>query len=149
MPPISEDLIVHEASLQRLVFQFADAVNHRDAELFKKLWLEEGVWEISPPIAVKVKGEDSIIELFKDLLGRWDFFVQMVHGGVVSVSDGQAQARWCMEEIGRGRDGQGFHNYGYYQDEFTFQKGGWYFARRTYHFYYLEEPQLTGTTFPL
>ncbi|BFM38830.1 nuclear transport factor 2 family protein [Synechocystis sp. LKSZ1] len=146
---ISEDFNTHEASLRRLVSQFADAVNRRDADLFKTLWLEEGVWEIKPPIAVMVTGQNNIVDIFSNLLARWDFFVQMIHSGVVSIAGEQAQARWCMEEIGRSHDGQGFHNYGYYEDQFVLREGRWYFARRTYHFYYLEEPQLTGTTFSL
>ncbi len=149
MLPFSDASNIHEASLHRLVAQFADAVNRRDADLFRNLWLEEGVWEIKPPIAVVVNGHDEIIGVFNNLLARWDFFVQMVHSGVISFSGEKAEARWCMEEIGRSHDGKGFHNYGYYEDEFIYREERWYFARRTYHFYYLEEPQLTGTTFPL
>lgn len=149
MLPFLDDPNTHEASLYRLVSQFADAVNRRDADLFRNLWLEEGVWEINPPLDVMVTGRDEIIGVFTNLLARWNFFVQMVHSGVISVSGEQAEARWCMEEIGRSHDGQGFHNYGYYQDEFTYREDRWYFARRTYHFYYLEEPQLTGTSFSL
>ena len=52
MLPFSDASNIHEASLHRLVAQFADAVNRRDADLFRNLWLEEGVWEIKPPIAV-------------------------------------------------------------------------------------------------
>lgn len=148
MLPNADNFNIHEASLHRLVSQFADAVNHRDADLFKTLWLADGVWEIKPPMAVIVTGHEDIISIFENLLARWDFFVQMVHSGVISISGSQAQARWCMEEIGRSHDGQGFHNYGYYEDEFTLREGRWYFARRTYHFYYLEEPPLTGTSFP-
>jgi hypothetical protein len=141
--------LIQENLIRKQVAKFADAVNCRDQEQFKSLWISEGIWEIKPPLNIKVEGIDNIVSTFLDLLNNWQFFVQMVHSGVIDIEDHQAQGRWCMNEIGRSSEGKGFQNFGIYEDQLIWQDNTWLFVKRTYHFVYIDEPQLSGHAFAL
>lgn len=141
--------LTHEILIQKQVARFADAVNRRDEEEFKSLWLPEGIWELKPPMNINVQGIENIGQTFTQLLNNWEFFVQMVHSGVIEIQGNQAKARWCMNEIGRNYEGKGFQNFGMYEDHLILQGDTWLFVQRTYHFAYIDEPQLSGTPFSL
>ena len=136
-----------ETLIQKQVAKFADAVNCRNRDDFQSLWLPEGIWEIKPPLNINVQGIENIVQTFTTLLDNWEFFVQMVHSGVIEIENDQAKARWCMNEIGRNHEGKGFQNFGFYEDELICQNNTWLFVKRTYKFVYIEEPQLSGTAF--
>ncbi|MBE9222360.1 nuclear transport factor 2 family protein [Cyanobacterium stanieri LEGE 03274] len=138
-----------EQLIKSQVAKFADAVNVGDRDLFMSLWLPEGVWTLNPPMDMVVTGKENIGNLFTELLDNWEFFVQMVHTGVIEIKGQEAIARWCMSEIGRSHQGKGFQNYGIYQDKLVYQDNQWLFSQRIYHFSYIEEPQLSGNAFKL
>ncbi|AUC61656.1 hypothetical protein AA637_11100 [Cyanobacterium sp. HL-69] len=146
---MSVNLNHQEWLIKQQVAKFADAVNLRNKNLFTSLWLPDGIWKLNPPMNMTVTGKDNIGNLFADLLDKWEFFVQMVHTGVVEIQGEKAIARWCMSEIGRSHQGKGFQNYGIYQDQLIWRDNQWLFLERTYHFSYIEEPQLLGNAFPL
>lgn len=141
--------LFHELLIQKQVAKFADAVNRRDRKEFTSLWLSDGIWELKPPLNINVQGKENIEQTFTQLLNNWEFFVQMVHSGVIEINDHQAKARWCMNEIGRNYEGKGFQNFGMYEDELVLQEDSWLFMKRTYHFAYIDEPQLSGMAFSL
>jgi SnoaL-like domain len=143
------DQIYHEALIQKQVAKFADAVNCRDEQQFASLWITEGIWEIKPPFNIKVQGKENIVQVFTQLLSNWQFFVQMVHSGVIEIKENQATARWCMNETGKSYEGKGFQNLGMYEDRLVLQDNTWLFVQRTYYFAYIEEPELSGTAFTL
>ncbi len=145
----NQNFLVEESLIQKQVARFADAVNRRDYDEFRSLWVEEGIWELKPPMNINVSGKDKIMETFTHLLDNWEFFVQMVHSGVIDIQGDRAEARWCMNEIGRNYEGKGFQNFGMYQDKLIKQDNQWLFVQRTYHFAYVDEPQLSGTAFSL
>lgn len=142
-------LLADEAAINKLTAKFADSVNRRESEEFCSLWHSQGVWELKPPMSIKVEGIEQILATFTQLLENWEFFVQMVHSGVVAIEGDRATARWCMNEIGRSTVGKGFVNYGLYEDELVRENGIWLFAKRTYHFAYVDEPSLPGQVFSL
>jgi ketosteroid isomerase-like protein len=145
----SRSPLADEAAISKLAARFADAVNRRDQKEFRALWTPQGVWEIKPPLTMQVQGVDGIVAAFIQLLDGWEFFVQMVHSGTIEIEGDRATARWCMNEIGRSTTGKGFHNFGLYADELVRQDDRWLFARRTYHYAYIEEPTLPGNAFSL
>ncbi len=143
------NLLTEEALIQKQVAKFADAVNRRDREEFRSLWVEQGIWDLKPPLNINVTGRDNIVQTFVQLLDNWEFFVQMVHSGVIEIQGDQAQARWSMNEIGRNHEGKGFQNFGMYEDQLIRLDNQWLFVQRTYHFAYIDEPQLSGVAFSL
>jgi len=144
---LTVDRLRDEAEIRNLTASFADAVNLRNAEKFRTLWLPQGSWKIQPPLTIEVQGLDEIVATFTQLLAGWEFFVQRVQSGVIEIAGERATARWCMDEIGKSTTGKGFHNLGIYVDELVKAQGIWLFAGRTYHFIYIEEPTLSGHSF--
>lgn len=145
----NQSFLVEEYLIQKQVARFADAVNRRDHDEFRSLWVEQGIWELKPPMNINVSGKENIMETFTQLLNKWEFFVQMIHSGVISIQENRASARWCMNEIGRDSEGKGFQNFGMYEDEFIKTDQKWLFVKRTYHFAYIDEPKLLGMVFSL
>lgn len=142
-------LLAAETNIKKLTANFADAVNRRDLKQFKSLWIDRGIWEIESPLTMQVRGVDDIAAAFTRLLDSWEFFMQIVHQGLIEVNGECAKARWYMSEIGRDTTGEGFQNYGVYLDELIRQDDVWLFARRTYQFIYLDRPSLPGQAFLL
>jgi ketosteroid isomerase-like protein len=139
--------IENETNIQKLTTSFADAVNRRDLELFKSLWSIRGIWAIEPPFSMEVTGVDEIAAAFTRLLNNWEFFIQIVHQGSISLNGDLATARWYMNEIGRDFDGKGFQNYGVYLDELINQDNQWLFTKRTYRYIYIDRPSFPGQSF--
>lgn len=140
---------MNETTINHLVANFADAVNRRDLEQFKSLWIAEGIWEIKPPFSIKAKGINNISTTFTQLLDGWEFFMQIAHHGAIEIEGDRATAFWYMSEIGRDTRGEGFQNYGVYRDRLVKQQDTWLFIQRTYHFAYIDRSSLKGQTFTL
>jgi ketosteroid isomerase-like protein len=117
-----------------LAYKFADAANRRDGNMFQTLWAEEdAVWKIGKPINKEFKGKENMSGYVVQMLELWEFFVQMVTGGVVILDGDQAYARFYIQEIANSKEGQGNHNLSMYEDELIKKNGLWYFKSRTYH----------------
>ena len=137
--------LADEAEIRRLTAQFSDACVRYDRTLFRSLWAPEGVWKISEPFPAEVAGVDNVVALLDTLLGMYEFFVQMQHSGVITVSGDAATARWVMQEFGRGKEGTLFYNnYGLYNDEMERRDGAWRFIKRTYQYVYIDHSPIPG-----
>jgi hypothetical protein len=75
-----------------------------------------------------------MIELAEPL----EFFVQLVHSGVVAIDGDQATARWSVQETGRTRTKGPYNNYAFYEDQLVKREGAWRFARRSYRYVWLD-----------
>ncbi|GAB4525862.1 MAG: hypothetical protein OHK0046_42160 [Anaerolineae bacterium] len=138
-----------EAAIRRLVYAFADAANRRDIAQFSSVWVDGGIWKISPPINFELTGTaETIGSAFGNLISRWEFFIQSPLHGIVEVDANRARARWYTQEIARAAtDGTGHFNYGLYLDELVRTSDGWRFFSRTYHYLYLDDSPLHGQGF--
>lgn len=134
-------------AIEDLGHRFADAANHRDYDAFAALWTEDAVWQILPPIDVRFTARREIRAAIENLLGRWDFFVQMPHAPVVELEGDRARSRWTVQEIARSADRtRGNFNLAFYHDELVRLDGRWLYAHRTYHTRYFDDSPLPGTT---
>jgi len=87
------DQVADELAIRALAYAFADAVNRRDAAAFESLWDENGVWEIGAPLHSSANGPANIAAHMIELAEPLEFFVQQVHGGVVSIDGDSAMSR--------------------------------------------------------
>ncbi len=134
-----------DAAIRNLCFRFSACVLSRDRAAFRACWAENGVWDIGAPMNVHLEGADSIADGFAHLMQSWEFFVQMPHGGVITLDGDTATATWIMNEVGQpAGDPKGHFNYSTYTDDVVKQNGEWKFAKRVYKFLYLDETPLTG-----
>ncbi len=137
--------LADEAGIRRLAAQFCDACIRYDRTLFRSLWAAEGIWKITEPFPAEAGGVEEIVALLDVLLGMYEFFVQMQHSGVITVTGDTATARWVMQEVGRGKNGTLFYNnYGLYDDEMVRRDGAWRFVKRTYQYVYIDHSPLPG-----
>ena len=84
--------------------------------------------------------------LIKALRDPKEFFVQMVHSGVVDFDrEGKtAKGRWICEEIGRGPGDVHYRNHAYYVDELVKVEGQWKFTDRKYEYMFLDMGKFAG-----
>ena len=75
-----------------------------------------------------------MIELAEPL----EFFMQLVHSGVVAIDGDQATARWSVQETGRTRNNGPYSNHAFYEDKLVKRDGAWRFARRSYRYVWLD-----------
>jgi ketosteroid isomerase-like protein len=132
------DQVADELAIRALAYAFADAVNRRDAAAFESLWHENGVWEIGAPLHSIASGAANIAAHMSELAEPLEFFVQLVHSGVVSIDGYQATARWSVQETGRTRNHAPYNNHAVYEDELVKRDGAWCFARRSYRYIWLD-----------
>ncbi len=143
-PQALQELQDREA-IRDLGYRFADACNRRDMEEFRTLWLAEGVWAISEPKPFRGEGVDTIVGTASYLLGLWDFFVQTPHAPVITLDGERATCSWTMTEHANNAErGQGYLNYGMYDDVCVRTAEGWKFASRSYTYMYLDENPAAG-----
>lgn len=127
-------------AIRDLGYRFADSCNRRDVETFRTLWIPEGVWSISEPKPFRGEGIDAICGTCAFLLGLWDFFVQMPHAPVVTIDGDRATSSWTMTEHANNAErGQGYLNYGMYNDVCVRTSEGWKYESRSYTYIYLDE----------
>jgi ketosteroid isomerase-like protein len=132
------DQVADELAIRALAYAFADAVNRRDAAAFESLWDENGVWDIGAPLHSIATGAANIAAHMIALAEPLEFFVQLVHSGVVAIDGDQATARWSVQETGRTRNNGPYNNHAFYEDELVKRDGTWRFARRSYRYVWLD-----------
>ena len=114
---VRPDQVADELAIRALAYAFADAVNRRDAAAFESLWDENGVWDIGAPLHSIANGAPKIAAHMIALAEPLEFFVQLVHSGVVAIDDDQATTRWLVQETGRSRTNGPYNNHAFYEDE--------------------------------
>jgi hypothetical protein len=138
-----------ERAIRQLAVRFADALTRGDLGDMPRLWAPDGSWRIMPPGDFHVQGDG---ERMRDVLVQrragWQWFIQIVHDGIVEVDGDRARARWYITELGRPADGgHDYANHGLYLDELERSESGWRFCSRAYHYLYLDRSTLAGEGF--
>lgn len=153
----SQDLIQHladESSIRDLVARFANACSPPDSAAFAQLWIPDThsapVWTLSEPFAMSETGVDRIVGMLEKLLAPWDFFVQLVHSGVVEIEANGAVAagRFIVREVAKGPNDTYYNNFAVYEDRYAKLDGRWYFARRDYKYMFLDSGPFGGNVCP-
>jgi hypothetical protein len=132
------DQVADELAIRALAYAFADAVNRRDASTFELLWDENGVWEIGAPLHSITNGAHNIGTHMIELAEPLEFFVQLVHSGIVAIDGDQATARWSIQETGRSHTNGPYNAFASYEDVLVKREGAWRFARRSFRYVWLD-----------
>jgi SnoaL-like domain len=137
--------LADELAIRALADKFSDAANRKDGALFQSLWATNGVWKIGDPINIEFTGKESMDVSVTQMLGLWDFFVQLTGPGVITITGDKATARFYVNEIARrAEDKMGNYNLSMYEDELVKENGNWLFSKRSYHTIYQEAPTYNG-----
>jgi hypothetical protein len=137
---------VARLAIQDLIVRFSDAVTRRDWNQFEAVWAPQGIWEVAEPTAMREEGAGQIRRTVEEALSGFEFWVQMAHGSVVTVTaDGRASATSTIQEMGRSRDGAtSLVLFGVYHDELILDADGWRFTHRRFQPIYIESGPLLG-----
>ncbi|ETN37505.1 uncharacterized protein HMPREF1541_07127 [Cyphellophora europaea CBS 101466] len=140
--------LIDERDIRDLVARFANACSPPNPEAFARLWLPNAVnhpvWTLSEPFATIATGNADIVALLLKLLAPWDFFVQLVHSGVVDINGHRATGRFIIREVAKGPDETYYNNFAIYEDEYLKIDGTWYFGRRDYKYMFLDSGPFAG-----
>jgi ketosteroid isomerase-like protein len=130
-----------DAEIRSLATAFTDAANRRDSVAAAHLFAGDGVWSL--PGLDDVEGQDRIAETMAQVLGRFDFLVQLLHQGTIEIDGERARARWYLSELARDRDGRCLATTAVYDDVLSWTRrcsragsetGRWSFAARRLSF---------------
>lgn len=151
---MSLQTIAAELAIRNLVASFANSCNPPNYEAFSNLWVPDGqgapaLWTLTEPFPLTAAGVDPITDMLSDLLASREFFVQMVHSGVVDVDGDHATGRWIVQEVARGPGATYYNNYAIYEDVMVEIDGVWYFSERHYKYMFLDDSSFPGTSYPL
>ena len=137
-----------ELSIRNLAASYSDAVNQRDLVAFRQLWTGGAVWEIGAPLQASAHGIDEIVALLRRLLQAEKYFMQMTHSGVIEIRGDRATARFVEAERGRGESTY-YDCLAVYEDVLVREADGWRFAKRSYHYRFLDQNPFGGDAFPI
>ncbi|KAJ9603795.1 hypothetical protein H2200_011981 [Cladophialophora chaetospira] len=144
--------LADELEIRSLVARFANACNPPNLEAFGKLWVpdthQKGEWSLSEPFTTSATGVDDIVTLLDKLLQPWDFFVQLVHSGVVDIDGDEATGRFIMHEVAKGPNETYYNNFAIYEDKYCKVDGKWFFAKRHYNYMFLDSGPFGGNVCP-
>jgi ketosteroid isomerase-like protein len=142
-------------AIRDLRARFSDSANLRQFDVFAALFAADGVWEV-PDMQAAFHGRSAVRTGIEAMLEQWSLFVQMPHDGPIDVAEAaadgaviRASGRTYVHEMGILRAGGSQRNDSIYEDAYAREDGAWRFARRTYHFLYVDESALAGHGVPL
>ncbi len=100
------------------------------------------------PFDWRARGVDDIVDLFRNLRGGRDYFVQFVTQGPIEINGDEATARCVCHEAARGPGESYYRNNGVWIDHLRRSTNGWVFTKRIHHYLWLDFSPFTGDVFP-
>jgi ketosteroid isomerase-like protein len=136
--------IADRVEIEALRGEFTDASMMLDFDRFASLFTEDGAWRM-PHIDEQLVGRAVIRAGVERLRPTWDYFVQTVHPGTITLDGDTAVGRSYVSEFGRFRDGRSHLNYSIYHDRYQRTPDGWKFAERLHELRYVDSTELSGS----
>ncbi len=152
------DLSREEEAIRRLLDRYTDAVNRRDWNTYRSLWVEAGVWELHAPIDGLYKGIEAIMKEVRRAVESQLLFVQMNHAvAVTHLEENSAQVHSTLNEIGKADPNgegalpgvKGMNILAFYTDSLVKQNGEWKFQKRVYDVLCINLTPPGGDVYPL
>ena len=144
--------LLDEAAIRDTTARFADTAIHGDYDGFRALWAGDADWVIGStegqPFERRAHGVDDIVDLFRNLRGEREYFVQFVTQGPIEINGDEATARCVCHEAARGPGESYYRNNGVWFDHLRRSTNGWVFTKRTYQYLWLDVSPFTGDVFP-
>ena len=133
-------------AIRELIDRFCDAINERDWEAFAACFVEDGIWDVGPPISFRQEGKSQIFEFIRTGAGGLDCVIQTAHAVKITLNGDTATARSTMREVIRAPDGSGMQIWGTYYDTLLRTMEGWRFKQRKLLLILQDAQAPSGTT---
>jgi hypothetical protein len=106
---------IDKLAIQEAINRYSDAVTRGDWDQFEGVWAPDAVWEVAPPVDIKIDSARAIRELVSGMLDAYDFVVQTSHSSVITLlGNASASATSTIQEIGRTEGSQEMMQFGIY-----------------------------------
>jgi ketosteroid isomerase-like protein len=138
------DTLADRFEIEALRGEFTDALMMRDFDRFTSRFTSNGAWRI-PYIDVEFESREAIRAGIERMQGLWDYFVQTVHPGTITVDGEAASGRAYVSEFGHMHDGRTELNYAIYHDRYARTADGWRSTERVYEVRFLDRTSRAGS----
>ncbi len=117
-------------AIQQLLNAYTEAASRGDWTTVASCFTEDAIWETP---AGKIPGRAAAIAKMQELVGGFDYIVQMNAPGVITVTGDTATARSVIRECGKikGQD-MAMEFLAHYNDKIVRTADGWKFAHRVF-----------------
>ncbi len=117
-------------AIQQLLNAYTEAASRSDWATVASCFTADAIWETP---AGKVPGRDAAIAKMQELVGGFDYIVQLNAPGVITVTGDTATARSVIRECGKlkGQD-VAMEFLAHYNDEIVRTADGWKFTHRVF-----------------
>jgi uncharacterized protein (TIGR02246 family) len=132
-------------AIRELIDRFCDSINERDWEAFAACFVEDGVWDVGPPISFRNEGKSQILKFVSTGAAELECIIQTAHAVKITSNGDAATARSTMRELMRAPDGSGMQIWGTYYDILVRTAEGWQFKQRKLHLILHEAQAPSGT----
>lgn len=125
------DTVADELAIRRLVSQYTDGVNQRDAHAWAEVWSgDDARWDLAGHIH---RGRDEIVARWTEALASYRTVFQLTTDGIVTLDGDHATGRWYVTERNVRRDDSVAQLWGYYDDRYVRTAAGWRLHTRVLH----------------
>ncbi len=118
------------SAIQQLLNRYSEAASRSDWAVVKACFTEDATWQT--PIGT-YQGRDAALAAMSEVVGTFDYIVQINAPGVITVTGDTATTRSAIREGGKfkGKD-EALEVLGHYNDKLVKTKDGWRFAHRDF-----------------
>jgi len=118
-------------AIRELLETYACAVTMGDASLLGSVWMEDGIWSLSPERGLQAQGRDAILAKWNSAMAPITRMVFTTMLGSLQIDGNTAH---CVSFTTETFDNEGVrhHNLGCYHDVVVKHETRWLFASRTF-----------------
>jgi ketosteroid isomerase-like protein len=135
-------------AIRELIERYSYAVNERDWPALESCYTENAVWDVGEPLAFRLEGRKSIVEVASSKICEEDYVIQTPHATMIWLDGDKARAHSTMVEVVSSKGGSGgLQILATYSDELVNLDGEWRFAVRIYRVTNIEFKAPAGKCF--
>lgn len=122
-----------ELEIRRLIEDYSDAVNQRDADLIESLWDADGRWSVPEVESLAdIRGATNIRRVWEGMMSMVPVAFLVCVPAAIRIDGDMATARSYGTELVTDPEGVTRYGVGYYRDRFVRCVDGWRFAERVW-----------------
>jgi hypothetical protein len=142
-------LLEARIEIREVLDRYHAAINLRDWQLLDTLFAEDAIWEVGPPVNLRVERREQIVSAIRKSVLRQELLVQSNFAVVIDVkSRDAATAHSTIVEFGREPNaGKGMQVVGFYDDELARVDGTWKYLRHAMRVRYMNDAPVPGELF--
>jgi ketosteroid isomerase-like protein len=145
MTAAAESAWIEKLAIREVISTYTSAATRGDWDALEATFLPDARWELGAPLDVEIVGARAIRDQLVGQVDHQDFFLQMTHDTVVTLTDDdRASAITTIHALARQEGRVQVTSYGIYYDDLVKADGAWRFARRRLQPIFMNTGELPG-----